>query len=161
MSVTRKLEDYLEANAVDFEVIPHPRRVTALETAEVEHVPGSQMAKAVIVKADGRDVMIVIPANRKLDLLKTRYELEADEVRIEEECEFEELFPDCEVGAMPPLGPLYKVPCYVDVTLAEKPAIYFNAGTHEEGLRIAMKDYLRLAEAQIGDFAIPFESKCG
>lgn len=150
-----KVTDYLEEKRVNFDVIFHPRRYTALETAEAEHVGGYDVAKVVMVKAGGRDTMFVIPANRRLSPLKVGFELGTQDVGIEEERDFASLFPNCEKGAMPPIGPMYGIPCYVDVELVANKDIVFNAGSHEESVKMAMKDYLMLAEAEIGDYSVP------
>lgn len=155
MAVNSKLAELLEQRAIPYEIISHPRRYTALETAEAEHIAGHTVAKAVMVRVDGKDSMFVIPADSRLDFFKVQYALGAKEVEIEEEREFESLFPDCEKDAMPPVGSLYRIPCYVDAALVANKMIVFNAGTHEASIKMAMKDYLLIAEAEIGDFAVP------
>ena len=99
--------------------------------------------------------MVVLPSNRLLDLLKLRTALGTEEVRIEDEREFMQLFPDCEAGAMPPLGSLYQVASYVDQSLLEAPEIIFNAGTHRESLRISTDAFKRISDAEVGDYAAP------
>lgn len=155
MATITRLADLLNKRGISYEVISHTKRYTALETAEAEHIPGHWVAKAVIAKIDGKDAMFVIPADTKLDFFKIQYALGVQNIQLEEEFEFENLFPDCERGAMPPIGPLYQIPCYIDAELVGHDEIIFNAGNHEESIRMPMKDYLLIAEAEIGDFAVP------
>jgi Ala-tRNA(Pro) deacylase len=62
-------------------------------------------------------------------------------VRLATEAEFASLFPDCELGAMPPLGELYGLPVYVDESLSVDKEIIFSAGTHRDAIRM---NYRRL-----------------
>src|SRR3990167_223577 len=109
MSLTLKLTDFLEKNRVPYEIIKHAKRYRASETAVAEHAPENEFAKVVMVKTQGKDLMFVIPADRKLDLRKVGVELETDDLHVEKEDEFRSLFPDCDTGAMPPFGTLYKI----------------------------------------------------
>jgi Ala-tRNA(Pro) deacylase len=154
MAISQKLAKYLRTEKVPYYVFYHPQRFTALETAEVEHVPARQVAKVVMLKSDGRDIMAVVPANRHVGLLKAVKELGTQDIRLETEDEFKPIFSECEPGAMPPFGILYDVPCYVDKRLAEEPFIFFNAGDHNEGIQMDTTAYLRIAEARIADLAI-------
>ncbi len=154
METTQKLKDFLRKNKVRFEVITHPKRETAVQTAEVEHVPAWKFVKVVIGKVKGKDAMFVLPSSRRLDLFKITTALRTQDVRIEEEKEFPALFPDCEKGAMPPFGALYGLACYADAELESLKEIYFNAGSHKESIKMAFADYLKLAEAEIGDYSV-------
>ncbi len=142
--ISEKLERYLRERGVDFEVISHPAAFTAQQTAEAEHAPGKMQAKVVMVKVDDQPAMAVLPADHRLDLERLREVLGARKVHLMAEPEFEALFTDCEVGAMPPFGNMYQLPLYVDQRLAENKWILFNAGTHQEGIKMAFQDYERL-----------------
>jgi len=97
--------------------------------------------------------MAVLPASAKVDFSVLRETLRAKELRLAKEAEFEGLFPDSEVGAMPPFGNLYGLPVYADESLASDRAILFNAGTHQGAIRMSYRDFARLAEPQICSFA--------
>ena len=103
MECRGKLESYLRSNGVPFEVRHHPQAFTAQELSEREHVPGKMHAKVVMVIADGKMVMLALPAPWRVDVDRARGALGAREVRLAREDEFVAAFPDCEVGAMPPL----------------------------------------------------------
>jgi Ala-tRNA(Pro) deacylase len=155
MTASKKLISFLNKNEVPFQVITHPRRETACETAEAEFVLPSQFAKTVIVKVNGSDVLFVLPASRRLDLFKISEALRTKDVWVEEEKILKDIFPDCEKGAMPPFGVLYGLATYADVELENQKEIDFNAGSHRECVRVSMADFLRLAEAEIGDYSLP------
>jgi Ala-tRNA(Pro) deacylase len=149
-----RLENYLRENQVRFEEHHHPRAVSAQEVAASEHVPGRMLAKTVMVLADREMVMLALPAPYQVDLEKAAAALGVDEVRLAEEEEFEDSFPDCEVGAMPPFGNLYGVPVYVEKTLAEDETIVFRSGTHTETMSVTYTDFERLVEPIVVQFAL-------
>jgi Ala-tRNA(Pro) deacylase len=148
-----RLEGYLRENRVPFEAQHHPRVVTAQEVAASEHVPGKMLVKTVMVLADGKLTMLALPATYQVDLEKAAAALEAGEVRLAEEEEFEGTFPDCEVGAMPPFGNLYGVPVYVEKALAEDETIVFRAGTHTDTMSVKYADFERVVEPTVSEFA--------
>lgn len=150
--ICEKLKNYLDSRSVLYEIHWHPESYSSQETAAVEHVSGKIFAKTVIVKAGEQDVMIVLPADRMLDLPQVTRHLGETQVRIEDEGEVAELFPDCEIGAMPPIGKIYGLPAWVDASLLEKGEIYFNGGNHREVVRMTSGDFKRIAEARIGNF---------
>ncbi len=154
MIISKRVEKFLKKNKVYYQLYIHPQTFTACQTAEAEHIPGRQLVKAVMMKAMGKDIMVVLPSTRTIDLLKISSALGSKDVRIEKEKEFEDLFPDCEAGAMPPLGNLYHIPCYADESIAAEEEIYFNAGNHTAVVKIAVQDFLRASKAIIGDFSV-------
>ena len=154
MTILKKLKDYLEKNGVSYEVGFHPEVFTAQEIAATQHIPGKEMAKVVMVKADGKMLMLVLPASYQIDMKKLKKVLKAKKVGISKEKQFEELFPDCEVGAMPPFGNLYNLEVWADQVLTEDASIVFQAGNHIETVRIKYSDYARLVNPKVGDFSI-------
>jgi Ala-tRNA(Pro) deacylase len=147
-----RLEAYLREKQVPFEIRHHPRAITAQEVAASEHVPGKMLAKTVMVLADGRMVMLALPAPYQVDMDKAGKALGV-EVRLAHEEEFENTFSDCEVGAMPPFGNLYEVPVYVEAALAEDETIVFRAGTHTDTMSVSYADFEMLVEPTIAEFA--------
>jgi Ala-tRNA(Pro) deacylase len=152
MDCKDRLEAYLREKQVPFEVRHHPRAITAQEVAASEHVPGKMLAKTITVLADGKMVMLALPAPYQVDVDKAGKVLGV-EVRLAHEEEFESTFPDCEVGAMPPFGNLYEVPVYVEAALAEDETIVFRAGTHTDTMSVSYADFERLVEPTIAEFA--------
>ena len=103
-SCVERLEDYLGRAGVAYELVTHPIRYTAQGVAQVEHVAGRLVAKVVMVLIDDQLAMIVTPATSQVDLDWVRDATGAGAVRLAREDEFRHLFPDCELGAMPPFG---------------------------------------------------------
>lgn len=154
MTCRERLEQFFREQGVTYQATTHPEVYTAQEVAAVEHVSGYGVAKVVIASADGRLVMLVLPAPHRVDLEKVKRALGAREVRLAREEEFGTVFADCEVGAMPPFGVLYGVPVYADRSLAQDPTMVFRAGTHRETMTVAYADFERLTKPQVADFAV-------
>ena len=140
----QRLRQYLEENHISYELIPHPETPTAQQTAAAAHVPGKELAKTVIVAIDGRFAMVVLPAPDELDLDKLKKVVGTNDVWLASEDDFQNIFGDCELGAMPPFGNLYDVPVFVDEHLREDARIAFNAGNHRELIRMPYADFERL-----------------
>ena len=153
MKCRERLESYLRENGVGFEVMTHGQAFTMQEVAAMLHVPGEQVAKVVMIKADEEMAMLVLPAPYRMNVDKVCTLLDAEKACLAKEKEFEDLFPDCATGAMPPFGNLYGLPVYVDQSLADQDDIVFRIGTHRETMKLAYADYARLAKPTVGDFA--------
>ena len=136
----------------------HRLAYTAQEVAEAQHVPGKEVAKGVVLKADGRFIMVVLPAVKKLDLEALRSQIPFHRIKIAREDEFASLFPDSNVGAMPPFGNLYGMPVYVDRGLSDDEEIVFNAGSHFETLRMRYSDFERLVEPVVVEAGVPIHA---
>ena len=147
-----RVKEYLDKEKVSYEHHIHRTAYTAQEVAAEEHIPGKMMAKAVILKVDGSTAMAVLPASARVDLAALQELLRAKEVRLATEFEFTGLFPDCDVGAMPPFGNLYGIPVYAEESLTRDEDILFNAGTHQDTIRIKYADYARLVHPQVFSF---------
>lgn len=148
----KKLKDYLDANGVKYVSIIHSKAYTAQEVAASAHVSGKIMAKTVIVELDGAMAMAVLPADRKIVLQDLREITGSDQVKFASEEQFQARFPDCETGAMPPFGRLYGMDVYVADTLAQNEEIAFNAGSHVEIIKLAYRDFERLAQPKVVSF---------
>jgi Ala-tRNA(Pro) deacylase len=109
------------------------------------------MAKTVIVNADGLLRIAVLPASQRLDLGHLQYITRSENIGLAGENEFKGAFPDCEVGAMPPVGSLFGLPVYCDVQLEQNEFIEFNAGTHRDTIRMNFEAFKRLANPTMTD----------
>jgi Ala-tRNA(Pro) deacylase len=154
MAVLTRLKQYLEENKVEFEVHPHPETFTAQEIAAALHVPGKELAKVVMVKGTKGFMMVVLPASYKIDWEKFKDATNEPEARLASEAEFKDLFPDCEVGAMPPFGNLYDLPLYADQSLTDNSWILFQAGNHIDTVKMNYNDFVRLTQPKMEDFAV-------
>jgi len=148
-----QLTEFLETNHIHYSVISHLTAFTAQGIAAVAHISGREMAKTVIVKVDGKMATAVLPASSKIDLDLLKRAARAERVDLATEWQFKDLFPDCEIGAMPPLGNLYGVTVFVDSTLTKNKEIAFNAGSHRELIRMSYSDFERLVHPRVANFS--------
>lgn len=149
----KRLKEFLDKEAVAYVVISHSAAYTAQGIAKAAHLSGNVLAKVVVVKIDGKMGLAVLPAPFKIDLGHLRKAVGSPSLKIATEEEFKDVFPDCDVGAMPPFGNLYKMDVYVDASLAKEKEIVFNAGSHKELIRLAYKDFKRLVKPKVIKFS--------
>jgi len=149
MPLSERLRSFLESHQVVHSVTVHPRAYTAREVAASEHLPARELAKTVVLSSDGEYLMVVIPASKVVDLPEARLTLGANQVRLATEDELGKLFPDCELGAMPPFGTLYHMQVFLDSSLTGEEHIAFNAGTHREVLHMKTADFRNLVQPTV------------
>ena len=152
MSVSTRLKSFLEDNQIAYSVMTHTTAYTAQGAAAAMKISGKELAKTVVLRTGGEMILAVLPAPNHVRLDKLAAEV-GKPVRLATEQEFSDLFPDCELGAMPPFGSLYDLPVYVDESLAADEAIVFNAGTHREAIRMRYDDFVRMAKPKVCSFA--------
>ncbi|MDA2920420.1 YbaK/EbsC family protein [Desulfobacterota bacterium AH_259_B03_O07] len=149
----KRLKDYLDDNNIKYVKISHSPAYTAQEIAASIHIPGKELAKTVILKVNEGFAMAVLPASRKINF-DTLKEVVGDHgARLANEDEFKDIFPDCEVGAMPPFGNLYELPVYVATALSEDKEIAFNAGTHTDIIKTSYSDFEKLVKPIVSTFS--------
>ncbi|MDX1637958.1 MAG: YbaK/EbsC family protein [Balneolaceae bacterium] len=144
-----RLTKYLDNHDKKYVVIKHSKAYTAQEIAASAHIPGREMAKTVMLNIDGDLEMLVLPSTHEVDIEQVKKAIDAGEVKLASEDEFEQLFPDCDLGAMPPFGNLYDIETLVAESLLEDEEIAFNAGTHRELIRLSLEDYRELVDPKI------------
>jgi Ala-tRNA(Pro) deacylase len=155
MSVSPSVQEFLRQADVGYSVFPHPRACTAKQEAAAASVPEPNWAKVVICFADGEPVQAVVPADCDVDFDRLASLIGVPEVRMATEDELDWLYPDCETGAMPPFGPLYRQLVFVDERLVADEEIAFNAGTFANAVAMRFADFVRLTRPTIGRFARP------
>jgi len=146
------IEDFLRNRGVGFEVIRHELAYTAQETAAADHVSGYEFAKTVIVTDGNNYYMLVLPATYQADLKKAAA-LIGKKVRLASEQDLSSVFPDCDLGAEPPFGSIYKMSTFVDESLGQQREIVFRAGSHEKTIKMSYQDYVKVEAPTVGSFA--------
>src|SRR6516165_10779340 len=139
-SVFDRINTWLQQQGVSFTVLRHEPVYTSEQAAAVRGTPLSSGAKALVVKAGERFVLLVLPADRKLDSRKARDTLGIKSLRFATKEEVTQLT-GLEPGSIPPFGSLFNLPTYCDPALAENPSINFNAGDHAISIQLAYSDY--------------------
>jgi Ala-tRNA(Pro) deacylase len=155
--ISTRVKEYLDSAGVAYTVHPHRRAYTSQEIAESVHIPGGEMLKSVMLETDDkRLVMAVVSASETVNLDALREQIGCRVLRLASEAEFRDAFPTCEAGAMPPLGNIFDVPVYCDVELSRNGEVDFNAGAHDETIRMKFDDFRKLANPIMLHFAQPY-----
>lgn len=159
MSIPRHIGEFLDSQGVRYDWLPHAEAFAAQDVAHSLHVSGRRLAKAVVLDADGRLVMAVLPASHRLHLTELQAALEVKRLAMLAESELAKIFPDCQLGAVPPFGNLYGIEVWMDGALAETEEIVVCAGTHADCLRINSRDYVNLVKPKLARFSGVWASK--
>ncbi len=149
MSMLQKLLTFLDDNQAKYTRHSHPTAYTAREVASMEHVPAHKIAKTVVFLSENGYGMAVLPGDSMLDVHGLQTLLRVSRLRLATESELNDLFPDCELGAMAPFWNLCGLPVFVDSSLADQETIAFNAGTHRDVLHMRFEDYHSLVQPSI------------
>ena len=145
---------FLHQAHVPYSVLPHGPAFTAQDEAAATQVPEQDWAKVVVCFIDDEPVEVVVPASSFVNLERLLELSGGRSIRMATEEELGQLFPQCEVGAMPPFGPLYGQTVYVDATMALEPEIVFNAGTHRDAIAMHWTDFVKMVNPIVGRFAV-------
>jgi Ala-tRNA(Pro) deacylase len=153
MAIPRNIKQYLFRNNANYSHKRHAVAYTSQEVAQVEHVPGGEFAKTVVLQADDRMIFAVLPADYVINFDILKRQVRCSKMSMAPEREFIEKFPACEPGAMPPFGKLFGLPVYCDSALAKRAEIEFNAGTHVDTIRMTYATFLKLENPTVVSFA--------
>jgi Ala-tRNA(Pro) deacylase len=152
MLVDRWLE-YLDLMQVKYSHSTHSRAETAFQTAEAERMPAHDLAKTVVYFGEGGFGLAVVPADQFVDLAEVCHVRGLYCARLATEPEILRVFPDCELGAMPPFGDFCDLPVTVDESLA-RDFITFTLASHCDIVRMSFRDFGRLAQPMVAPIAI-------
>jgi len=140
MTIAATVSSCLQDRDADYDVLTHPHTVSSGESAQLAHVPGKCLAKSVVLEDDQGYLMVVLPATHQVDLGELHRQFNRN-LGLATENELGNLFADCEIGALPPLGPAYGVETIVDDALAEQADIFFEAGDHEQLIHVSAETF--------------------
>ena len=153
MGIALTLQEYLDDHHVPYDVVLHKRTHCAYDTARATHVPGDRLAKGVVLTREGGFVVAIVPATARvrLDVIERMLRCPVELATEDEICE---LFPDCDLGAVPALADAYAVDAFIDESFDKQPDIYLEGGDHRslvhmtgDSFRAIMKDVRRASIA--------------
>lgn len=153
MAIAEKLRIYLKDHEAKYSLRRHPHTGSSMETAEAAHVPGDCLAKGVVLKDTKGFLLVVVPSDYHVELERLNQQFKRQMVMAEED-ELTALFPDCEAGAVPPIGFAYGVDTVWDTSLGDKDSVWFEAGDHESLVHLSGRQFHELmAPAERGQFS--------
>jgi Ala-tRNA(Pro) deacylase len=145
MSIASTVRSFLESHEISYEVLEHPHSQSSRETADSAFIWEDQLAKTVLLEDRGGYVMAVVPASHRIDLAKLERELHR-KLELANEAELAQVFPDCEPGAVPPLGAAYGIPSVYDDRLSRLAGVYFEGGDHRDLVYMGGREFIDLFE---------------
>ena len=151
--IPASVSEYLNRNHTRYSVMSHATAYTAQEEAAAAHVASREWAKAVVCFADDEAILAVVPAPCTVDLQRLQRAADVRSIRLAREAELAGLYRDCELGAMPPLGPLFGQRVFVDERLTADPEVVFSGGSHCDAIRMSYQDFERLVQPVVARFA--------
>ena len=145
MSIATRVETHMRQCGAPYDVVAHSHSRNSTQTAEFANVPGERLAKCVVLEDDDGYVIAVLPSTSHVRIGKLGRELNR-KLRLATEDELPNLFTDCELGAIPPMGLIYGIKTVMDDSLANQPEIYFEAGDHERLIRMRGEDFVTMMQ---------------
>jgi Ala-tRNA(Pro) deacylase len=160
MATATWIKNMFDLRGVLYDELRHPAAFTARGVARRENVGTHRVAKVVVVLADWKPVELILPADRRVVLERVRRLLGAAEVRLATEAEMDRIFTECETGAIPPLRHWKDVMVLMDASLEDVDDLIFQAGTHEDAIRLKFQDWFRLMRPLVESFTAPDPDLC-
>ena len=145
----QQLKDFLDQSGAEYTCWTHLPAITARQRAQLAPFTAVQVAKTVIIELDGKLAMLVMPATWRVKWERLSKVLDTDFVELADEQEFQHLFPNCEVGALPPFGTVFGMSVYCSEALTEQSEIAFSAGSLTESIIMKTRDFIALARPVI------------
>jgi Ala-tRNA(Pro) deacylase len=143
MTIAPTLQKYLADHEVAYDLVPHQPTESSLRTAEACHIPGERLAKAILLRDPVTYWLAVVPASRRIRLPDLKAEI-GGPIDLASEAEVSEVFPDCARGAIPPVGPCYRLEVIVDESIDRQPDLYFEGGDHQTLVHLSQSEFARL-----------------
>ena len=143
MTIANRLKDYIDGRGISYDTVAHHRTSTSRQSAIAAHVPGSMMAKSVVVHHELGYALAVVPSTHRIEL-GTLQDVMDRRLGLASEDEVVSLFGDCDTGAIPPIGAAYDVPVILDDSLGEAADIYFEGGDHRTLVHVSGEDFRNL-----------------
>jgi Ala-tRNA(Pro) deacylase len=147
--VTKVLDDA----GADYELLHHAHTERAVAEAEALGLSPAEVAKTLIARTPAGPLRALVPASDRLDMRKLREAVGAskDDVQLATEEEMARDYPEFALGAVPPVGGSRHDPVIVDRKLAEQEWLVFEAGTHDDSVRIRTEDFMRITDARTAE----------
>jgi Ala-tRNA(Pro) deacylase len=155
MTIARKLQDYIAGKGILYDTVVHHRTSNSSQTALASHVPSRRLAKSVLLHHEMGYALAVVPSSHRVEL-NTLQDVIDKRLGLASEDEVGQLFNDCDIGAVPPVGAAYQVPVVLDESFREEGDVYFEAGDHKTLVRVTGADFHDLLQgAMVARFSHP------
>lgn len=147
-----KIKQLLDDNSMQYDVMEHEPVYTCEEAAKVRGTQLSQGTKALIMKADAKYIMAILPGNKELDMERLKKILQAKTLELANAKQVKEVT-NCNIGAVPPFGNLFNLDVYADNSITQNEILAFNAGSNKKSIKMRVKDLFKLVKPKIQNFS--------
>ncbi len=154
MAIATSVKCYLDEQGLAYETMRHRRALTSGDEARALGVTPAHVAKTLVVRSQGGDALVVLPASARVDMHKLRDVLGDNHARLASEVELEAEMSEFELGAVPPLGELIGARVYLDEKLEQMDEVVFAGGTHQDSVKMSGGDFLKLVHPRVADLAL-------
>ena len=153
MAIANRLKDYLETAGIPYDIVSHPRTTTSMGSAQAAHVSGERVIKSVVIHHELGHLLAVVPSTHRIDL-GTLQDLTGTRLGLAAESEIGDIFTDCDLGAVPPVGSAYGVEVMLEECLTDLPEVYFEGGDHTTLVRASADAFgSMMKDARRGQFS--------
>lgn len=152
MNVLDELRKLLDGHKIQYKCFTHEPVHTSEEAAKVRGVPLESGAKALVLRSEGKFLMVVIAGDKKIDLKKVKEVIKSKRLSLATPEEALQVT-HCTIGSIPPFGNLFGIPVYIDISLTKSPIINFSAGRHDTSIAMSIADYQKVVKPVLVDVA--------
>ena len=153
MPIPKKVKSYLDKQGIDYEEIAHKTVYTAYDAAQTLKKELKEIAKNLLIKADNTYALVIVPADKKLDLNKIKKALSAKSVSIPKEKEMIRIL-KIKPGAISSFGKLHKLETLIDKAMLNTKKAIFSTGSLTDSFFLKVKDFVQMEEAKLADIAM-------
>jgi len=137
MSIPKTVTNFLDKYKIKYQTINHKTVYTAYDKAATLKVKPKIVGKTLLVKLDKNPALVLIPANKNLDKKKLRKIAKAKTIDFLKETWMKKNLKGIKIGAIPPLGNLFKLKTFIDNSLLKEPKIIINGGDYNWSIKIS------------------------
>ncbi|HEX7464951.1 MAG TPA: YbaK/EbsC family protein [Actinomycetota bacterium] len=132
--------EFLQRRGVPFEAVSHEKAFTSIDEARALGIHADEVIKTLLLDTPTGHVLTVIPGDRRLDMKLVEGAVGVRRAHLASEAEIEREYPEFELGCLPPIGSLLRVPTYVDADVMRHATVMFAAGSQTESVKISTED---------------------
>jgi Ala-tRNA(Pro) deacylase len=152
MNVLEEIRKLLDKHKISYKCWDHPPVHTSEEAAKVRGTPLESGAKAMVLRSEGKFLMVVIAGDKKMDFRKVKQAIDSPRLTLSTPEEVRQVT-HCVIGSVPPFGNIFGIQVYLDRSLLRSPIINFNAGKHGTSIAMSITDYQKVVQPVLVDVA--------
>lgn len=152
----KKLVDFLhKENKIKHKLLQHKIVYTALDKAKTLNVQAQKVLKSLVVKAGNKYYLVVLPADKNLDLNKLKQKLNqllkknkgklVDKVEIVKENWIKKNIKGVKIGNIVPFGFFWKLPTIVDKSVLKIKNVIINSGDYDKSIELPSSVFKKIS----------------